>query len=331
MSEKEQFYSEFAAKLNGKISDDDLRTVMRVIQEFGGDFDISRKETLPEPYGFPACFKAYLIAKKIEGRSTGTLKNYRMHIADFLVDIGKPLDAVTTDDIRIYLYKYQSIHKIGNRALDAKRLVINGFLQWCADEGYVQKNVCKQVKPIRYEATPREPLTDIEMAFIRRACRSDRDTAIIEMLYSTGCRVSELCRLDKSDVDFQSRAVYLFGKGQKHRTSYMSADAMISLGIYMRDRTDDNAALFIALQRPPRRLTIAGVQWIVRQIGIRSGIGRPLHPHLIRHTMATDALNRGMDITEIQQLLGHEKLETTMIYAKISDESVRQSHRKYVR
>ena len=233
--------------------------------------------------------------------------------------------------IRILLYKYQSIHKIGNRALDAKRLVINGFLQWCADEGYVQKNICKQVKPIRYEATPREPLTDIEMAFIRRACRSDRDTAIIEMLYSTGCRVSELCRLDKSDVDFQSRAVYLFGKGQKHRTSYMSADAMISLGIYLRDRKDDNAALFIALQRPPRRLTIAGVQWIVRQIGIRSGIGRPLHPHLIRHTMATDALNRGMDITEIQQLLGHEKLETTMIYAKISDESVRQSHRKYVR
>lgn len=332
MCEKEQFTNEFIAKLNGKITDDDLQTVLHVMQQFTNDFDISRKNTSIIQYDevFQPYFKAYLVAKKIEGCTQETLENYKMHLTDFLLNINKPLDEVTVNDIRAYLYKYQSEHCISDRSLDGKRLVINGFMQWCADEGYIRKNTCKQIHRIKFEVKPREPLDDIEMEVVRQTCQDEREKAILEVFYATGCRVSELKNLNKDDVDFVTREVFLFGKGKKHRTSYLNAKAIVSLKKYLNSRTDDNPALFVTLRNPHKRLSVAGLQYIIRNLGERSGIGRNLHPHLLRHTMATDALEHGMDITAIKQLLGHEKIETTMIYSKISNERVKQSHRKHI-
>lgn len=191
-------------------------------------------------------------------------------------------------------------------------------------------NPCRQISPIRYEEKPREPLNGIEMELVRYACENQRERAIIETFYSTGCRVTELSNLNICDIDFNTGEVHLFGKGKKHRTSYVNAKSEVALKKYLETRNDSNVALFVSQRKPHQRLKKNAIESIVRQIGERSGINRRLFPHLIRHTTATDAIDRGMDATELQKLLGHADLETTMIYAKISQENVKRSHKKYI-
>ena len=168
------------------------------------------------------------------------------------------------------------------------------------------------------------------MELVRYACQSQRERAIIEILYSTGCRVTELSNLNRSDVDFSNGEVHLFGKGKKHRISYMNAKAEVVLKKYLETRTDLNDSLFVSQKSPYGRLKKNAIELIVRKVGERAGIERRLFPHLIRHTTATDAIDRGMDVTELQKILGHADLETTMIYAKISQENVKRSHKKYI-
>lgn len=268
--------------------------------------------------------------KKIEGLSNGSLKTYELYLKNFLLSIHKPLREITANDIRVYLYSYQQKRKIGNRSLDGHRLVLNTFFEWLSDEGYISNNPCKHIHPIKYEAKPREPLTAIEMELIRDACRTYREKAIVEMFYSTGCRVSELIRLKKSDIDFRKGEVYLFGKGNKHRTSYINARAEVALKKYLFTRTDDNDGLFVIDRKPYTPLKKTGIEKIVREIGERSGIGRRVYPHLIRHTTSTNLLEKGMSIAELQKMLGHEKVETTMIYAKVSQESIKYNHKRYM-
>lgn len=237
---------------------------------------------------------------------------------------------MTTNDIRAYLYNYQQVNQVSNRYMDGKRLVINTFLEWCRDEGYINKNPCKKIHPIKYEIKPIEPLSGIELELIRDACKTYRERAIIETLYSTGCRVTELTRLTRSDIDFQKGEVYLFGKGNKHRISYINARAEVALKKYLFSRDDDNPALFVSERKPYNALKKTSIECIVRKIGERSGIGRRVYPHLIRHTTATDALQRGMDVFDLQKIFGHEKLNTTMIYVKLCQENVKYSHKKYI-
>lgn len=329
---REEFTNDVAVHLSGKISDDDLRVVMRELRMLVTDYEIeSRKVELALMDDIaPKCFQAYMVAKKIEGLSGGTLNVYRLYLEDFLQYIGKPLLDVTANDIRVYLYTMQNRRGITNRSLDGKRLVINGFLEWCFREGYISKNPCKQISPIKYEAKPREPLSGIELELVRYACRNYRERAMVEMFYSTGCRVSEMVILNRSDIDFTTGEVSLFGKGQKYRQSYINAKAEVALKKYLFSRTDNDPALFVSERKPHKRLSKTGIEYLIRKIGERSGIGRNLYPHLIRHTTATDALNRGMNVVEVQKILGHEKLDTTMIYAKVLQDSVKYSHKKYI-
>lgn len=328
----ENFAKEFMAKLDGKISDDEMKIILRELEVFAGNYDISKKETALTPYEpqIHECYKTYMVSKKIEGLSEETLKTYDLYLKDFFYTVAKPLENITTNDIRAYLYQYQQVHNVSNRTMDGKRLVINTFFQWCTDEGYILKNVCKQIHPIKYEAKLREPLTDIEMELLRDACRTTREKAIIETFYSTGCRVSELTRLLITDVDFRKGEVHLFGKGSKHRTSYLNAKAEVSLKKYLNSREDNNPALFVSERKPYQAIKKTSVEKIVRSIGERSGIGRRVFPHLIRHTTATTALERGMNVAEVQRILGHEKLDTTMIYAKVCQENVKYNHKRFV-
>lgn len=328
----ENFAKEFMTHLNGKVSDDELAVILRELEVFSGNYDIQKKETALVEYTpqIPECYKVYMISKKIEGLSEETLKTYDLYLKDFFLSINKELTNITTNDIRAYLYTYQQVHGVSNRTMDGKRLVINTFFEWCRDEGYINKNPCKQIHPIKYEAKPREPLTGIELELVRDACKTYREKAIIETLYSTGCRVTELVRLQKTDVDFQKGEVYLFGKGNKHRTSYINAKAEVALKKYLFTRMDDNPALFVSERKPHQGLKKTSIEKIVREIGERSGIGRRVFPHLIRHTTATDALRRGMTLPELQELYGHVKPETTMIYAKTCNESVKYNHRRFI-
>lgn len=328
----ENFAKEFMVKLDGKISESDMATILQELQVFASGYDIQRKETSLTTYEpqIPECYKAYMVSKKIEGLSKETLKTYDLYLKDFLLYIRKPVREITANDIRIYLFSYQRENGVSNRTMDGRRLVINTFLEWCRTERYIDWNPCSQIHPIKYESKPREPLTGIELELVRDACRTYREKAIIEVFYSTGCRVSEMVNLSKSDVDFVKGEVKLFGKGAKHRISYINAKAEVSLKKYLFSRRDENPALFVSDRNPHDRLKKTAIEKVVREIGERSGIGRRVFPHLIRHTTATDALERGMNVAEVQKILGHEKLDTTMVYVKICQENVKHDHKRYI-
>lgn len=331
----ENFANEFVSKLDGKISDEALRTVLQELQVFASNYDINQRETNVVPYqsNIPDCYMVYMVAKKIEGMSPESMKTYNFYLTDFFEHINRPFEQVTTNDIRIYLYETQKRTGISNRTLDGKRLVINTFMDWCWKEGYIPNNPCASIKPIKFEEKPREPLSNMELEIVRDACENYRDKAMIELFYSTGCRLSEMVNLKISDIDFASKEVHLFGKGSKHRTSYLNAKAEYMLKKYFeleRSKESISDSVFVIFRKPYNGMHKGAIYARVKAIQKRSGIERSLFPHLLRHTMATDALNRGMNVAEVKEILGHEKLDTTMIYAKISHDSVKFNHKRYI-
>lgn len=331
----ENFANEFVSKLDGKISDEALRTVLQELQVFASKYDINQRETHVVPYqsNIPDCYRVYMVAKKIEGMSPESMKTYNFYLTDFFEHINRPFEQVTTNDIRIYLYETQKRTGVSNRTLDGKRLVINTFMDWCWKEGYIPNNPCASIKPIKFEEKPREPLSNMELEIVRDACENYRDKAMIELFYSTGCRLSEMVNLKISDIDFTSKEVHLFGKGSKHRTSYLNAKAEYMLKKYFeleRPKESISDSVFVIFRKPYNEMHKESIYARIKAIQKRSGIERSLFPHLLRHTMATDALNRGMNVAEVKEILGHEKLDTTMIYAKISHDSVKFNHKRYI-
>lgn len=331
----ENFANEFVSKLDGKISDEALRTVLQELQVFASNYDINQRETHVVPYqsNIPDCYRVYMVAKKIEGMSPESMKTYNFYLTDFFEHINRPFEQVTTNDIRIYLYETQKRTGVSNRTLDGKRLVINTFMDWCWKEGYIPNNPCASIKPIKFEEKPREPLSSMELEIVRDACENYRDKAMIELFYSTGCRLSEMVNLKISDIDFISKEVHLFGKGSKHRTSYLNAKAEYMLKKYFeleRPKESISDSVFVIFRKPYNGMQKGSIYARVKAIQKRSGIERSLFPHLLRHTMATTALNRGMNVAEVKEILGHEKLDTTMIYAKISHDSVKFNHKRYI-
>lgn len=331
----ENFANEFVSKLDGKISDEALRTVLQELQVFTFNYDISQRETHVVPYqsNVPDCYRVYMVAKKIEGMSPESMKTYNFYLTDFFEHINRPFEQVTTNDIRIYLYETQKRTGFSNRTLDGKRLVINTFMDWCWKERYIPNNPCASIKPIKFEEKPREPLSSMELEIVRDACENYRDKAMIELFYSTGCRLSEMVNLKISDIDFASKEVHLFGKGSKHRTSYLNAKAEYMLKKYFeleRPKESISDSVFVIFRKPYNGMQKGAIYARVKAIQKRSGIERSLFPHLLRHTMATHALNRGMNVAEVKEILGHEKLDTTMIYAKISHDSAKFNHKRYI-
>lgn len=307
---------------------EEFRNEMAVVMQ---DYDvrIASKELTVWSYELPKCFEYFLVTKHIEGKSEETLKLYRRYLADALTKIGKPVEDITQNDIRVYLYMTQKERGISNRTLDSRRSCLQSFFGWIAAEGYIQRNPMITLKPIKYERKERTPLEPIDLECIREACCTKRERAMVEVFYSTACRVTELIRLDLSDVNMSTGEVKLFGKGDKHRSSYLSPRAKVYLKAYLDTRKDNCPALFVGERLPHNRLTKGAVEKIVRIIGDRCGYDH-LHPHLFRHTLATDALAKGMPVTQLKTLLGHSSLDTTMIYAKVADNEVAASHGKFI-
>lgn len=326
------FADEFVAKLDGKLSTEQMRLVLSELHVFVKDYDIQQKETLPAAVQeeIPECLKVFLVSKKIEGKSEGTIKQYQKQIMNMIEAIRKPVDKIGTNDIRAYLYMMGERDGVSDRTLDGRRRIYNSFFSWCLIEGYVTHNPCAGINKIKYEEKPRVPLTGIELERMRYACQNLQERAILEVLYSTGCRVSELCRLTISDINFQTKEVRLFGKGKKHRISYLNAKAEVAVRMYLENRDDQNAALFVSRRKPHDALKIARIRQTIQEIRERAGIERSVYPHLIRHTTATDALDHGMPVQELQTLLGHEKIDTTLIYAKVSNSNVKYSHQRCI-
>lgn len=273
--------------------------------------------------------KLFLDAKKIEGCSDRTLQYYKVTVQHMISKIVAPIRKVTTDEIRGYLVDYQKINNCSKVTVDNVRRNISSFFSWLEEEDYILKSPMRRIHKIKTKTVVKEVISDEAMEILRDNCAEPRDLAMIDLLYSTGIRVGELVNLNISDMDFERRECVVYGKGDKERRVYFDAKAKIHLQNYLAERTDENPALFVTLDAPHERLKISGVEIRIRQLGRRLGLPR-IHPHKFRRTMATRAIDKGMPIEQVQTILGHSQIDTTMQYAIVNQNNVKTSHQKYI-
>ncbi|MCL1611919.1 site-specific tyrosine recombinase/integron integrase [Marseilla massiliensis] len=273
--------------------------------------------------------QAFLSAKKIEGCSDKTIDYYQSTIETLFSTVRKPIRDISTNDIRCYLSNYQEQRKVGRVTIDNMRRIFSSFFAWLEDEDYIVKSPVRRIHRVRTESLVKEVLTDENMEVLRDSCQEIRDIAMIDLLASTGMRVGELVNLNRDDIDFHERQCVVFGKGNKEREVYFNARTKIHLQNYLSSRTDNNPALFVSLSKPHSRLTINGVEVRLRLLGRRVNIVK-VHPHKFRRTLATMAIDKGMPIEQVQRLLGHVKIDTTLHYAMVNQNNVKMAHRKYI-
>lgn len=271
----------------------------------------------------------FLNAKKIEGCSERTLSYYKTTVEKLLDGITDPIRKVTTDDIREYLANYQGLNDCSKTTIDNIRRNISSFFTWLEEEDYIIKSPMRRIHKIKTTKTVKEVISDEEIEKMRDKCKNLRDLAIIDLLYSTGIRIGELVRLNIDDIDFEERECIVFGKGDKERRVYFDAKTKIHLTDYINSRFDTNPALFVTLDAPYNRLQISGVEIRLRRLGRELGINK-VHPHKFRRTMATRAIDKGMPIEQVQKLLGHSQIDTTMHYAIVNQTNVKVAHRKFI-
>lgn len=271
----------------------------------------------------------FLAAKRIEGCSEKSLKYYESTILALLDDLGKDVKHIVTDDIRTYLTEYQARKQSSKVTIDNIRRILSSFFSWLEDEDYILKSPVRRIHKVKTGTNIKETYTDEALELMRDNCTELRDLAIIDMLASTGMRVGEMVLLNREDIDFNERECVVFGKGDKERIVYFDARTKIHLQNYLNSRDDDNPALFVSLQKPYNRLQISGVEVRLRQYGKRLGLNK-VHPHKFRRTLATMAIDKGMPIEQLQQLLGHRRIDTTLQYAMVKQSNVKIAHRKYI-
>lgn len=272
---------------------------------------------------------AFVAAKRIEGCSEKTLAYYQNTIQAMISGIGKAAQQITTEDLRAYLTEYQNEHKISRVTIDNIRRILSSFFSWLEDEDYIVKSPVRRIHKVKTAKIIKETYTDEALELMRDNAPSLRDLAIIDLLASSGMRVGELVTLNRDDINFAERECVVFGKGDKERLVYFDARTKIHLQNYLAGRDDDNLALFVSLKFPHNRLQIGGVETMLRGLGRQLNLTK-VHPHKFRRTLATSAIDKGMPIEQVQQLLGHQKIDTTMHYAMVKQQNVKIAHRKYI-
>ena len=271
----------------------------------------------------------FIAAKRVEGCSEKSLRYYESTIRNMLEMIEKPECEITTEDLRSYLDLYQQRGTVSKVTLDNVRRILSSFFSWLEDEDYIVKSPVRRIHKVKTGKTVKETYTDESLELMRDHCENARDLAMIDLLASTGIRVGELVKLNRNDVDFENRECIVFGKGNKERKVYFDARTKIHLLKYLSERTDENEALFVSLLKPFDRLEISGVEIRLRKIGRELRLQK-VHPHKFRRTLATMAIDKGMPIEQVQQLLGHQSIDTTLQYAMVNQNNVKESHRKFI-
>ncbi len=271
----------------------------------------------------------FLAAKHVEGCSERSIKYYKSTLQKAITILQKPFNQIETEDLRQYLSNYQKINNASRMTIDNVRRILSTFFTWLEDENYILKSPVRRIHKIKTAKLVKETYSDETLVLLRDNCKTARDLAIIDMLASTGMRVSELVTLNRQDVDFVNRECVVFGKGSKERPVYFDARTKIHLLNYLNERKDNNPALFVSLLEPHNRLQISGVEIALRKLGRSLNIQK-VHPHKFRRTLATQAIDKGMPIEQVQKLLGHQKIDTTMEYAMVDQQNVKTSHKKYI-
>ena len=272
-------------------------------------------------------YNMFFVSKKVSRLSMETLNYYGYVLQRFFHEIQKDIKNIDTNDIRYYLAERAMRDGISKVTQDNELRVLKSFFNWQQEEGYLQHSPARKIAKIKQDYRIKKPYSEIELEKLRRETRNKRDLAIIDVLYSTGCRVSEIVKANREDINGDEFIVY--GKGGKERIVYLNPKAILTLSEYLHTREDDNEALFVHLRRPHGRLKKEGIESMICELGKRAGV-KKAHPHRFRRTVATNALNRGMPMEEVQQLLGHNDIQTTSIYAKSTQANVKTDHKKYV-
>ena len=324
---RERFYRELMAKL-GDFPQEYLERVSQALTEQLDKYDISVSETaLVEYDGIANIVKLYLVSRKIEGMAMSSLNLYKLRLEMFCNWCTKKMEDVTANDIRLFLYKIKNERDMSDRTLEGVRTILAAFFKWATAEGYIQSDPTANIKAIKFAQTERGHLTESEINRLRDACETRRDLALVEVFYSTGCRVSEVVNMKVSDI--KGNEIVVVGKGNKERKVYLNASSRKAVSEYLMTRGSTCPYLFVS-EKQDTRLGKDGIEKRIAQLGELANIGRRVYPHLIRHSTATIMLSRGSNVTDIQKLLGHSNLNTTMIYADVLDESVKEAHAKCI-
>ena len=301
-----------------------MRRLQEVLLKHLSDNTMSKEEISNNQY-----LQMFLEAKRIEGCSERTLQYYRTTVEKMFNCISDPIRKISTEDIRTYLSDYQKNNNCSKVTVDNVRRNISSFFSWLEEEDYILKSPMRRIHKIKTKQPVKEIITDEAIEKLRDGCTCTRDIAMIDLLYSTGMRVGELVKLNISDINFEERECIVFGKGDKERQVYFDAKAKLHLQAYINEREDNNPALFVTLDSPHNRLKISGVEIRLRRLGKDLSLNR-IHPHKFRRTMATRAIDKGMPIEQVQKILGHSQIDTTMQYAIVNQNNVKTSHQKFI-
>ncbi len=329
---KNQLISEITRQMIPYLDNAQMEQLQNVLQHALWNVQITSNEDgaqQPDKETNAELLDMFLSAKRVEGCSEKTLRYYETSIRRLFAAVDSHVTHMRTDDLRGYLSDYQQQTQCSKGNIDNIRRIMSSFFTWLEDENYILKSPVRRIHKIRSNKTVKETYTDEALETMRDQCGCLRDLAMIDLLASTGMRVGELVRLNRDDIDFENRECVVFGKGSKERPVYFDARTKIHLKNYLESRSDDNPALFVSLLSPYNRLEISGVEVRLRKLGRKLGITK-VHPHKFRRTLATRAIDKGMPIEQVQRLLGHAKIDTTMQYAMVNQNNVKISHRKYI-
>lgn len=328
---KQDILKSISDNLKSRFTENQVEEILEIISMELSKYEIQTKLTDSEEVkrDNQNLVNLFLSAKCIEGCSDKTIHYYQTSIEKLLISISKEIRDINTNDIRCYLAEQQNEKQLSKVTIDNLRRIFSSFFSWLEDEDYITKSPVRRIHKVRTDTLIKEVLSDENMEILRDSCTEIRDIAMIDLLSSTGIRVGELVKMNRDDIDFQERQCVVFGKGNKEREVYFNARTKIHLKRYLETRIDDNSALFVSLSSPYTRLTISGVESRLRILGKRVNLLK-VHPHKFRRTLATMAIDKGMPIEQVQKLLGHVKIDTTLHYAIVNQNNVKLAHRKYL-
>lgn len=326
---KEKIIMEIMQQMLPYLDNVQLKRLRQVMEQTLCQFEVTNAEVKPEKDDSNELIVMFIAAKRVEGCSEKTLKYYQTTINTLVSSLGKNIRHILTEDLREYLTEYQSRNQSSRVTIDNIRRILSSFFSWLEDENYIIKSPVRRIHKVRTTSSIKETYSDEELEKMRDNCEELRDLAMIDMLASTGMRVGEMVLLNRDDIDFAERECVVLGKGDKERVVYFDARAKLHLQEYLDSRMDENPALFVTLRAPHKRIQISGIEHRLRELGNRLNIHK-VHPHKFRRTLATMAIDKGMPIEQLQQLLGHQRIDTTLQYAMVKQSNVKSAHRKYI-
>lgn len=326
---KQKLINEVIQGMLGSLNNAQLERLREVLEHALFNKDVTEKEGNECDVSNAQLLNSFISAKRIEGCSEKSLKYYKSTITTMLIKINKHISEIGTNDLRSYLTEYQKAKNSSKVTVDNIRRILSSFFSWLEDEDYILKSPVRRIHKVKTASMIKETYTDEALETMRDNCKELRDLALIDMLASTGMRVGELVLLNRDDINFGERECVVFGKGSKERMVYFDARTKIHLKNYLQERSDDNPALFVSLRAPHKRLKIGSIECRLRKFGKELGIPK-VHPHKFRRTLATMAIDKGMPIELLQQLLGHKRIDTTLQYAMVKQSNVKLAHRKYI-